>query len=122
MVAKFEGLPVKFRCIISLISVVHWKQLHHLFNWPLAHIMRDQEAAASRTMLEYMTLFHEYKYLAEHIHPSYQKLYTNVATMMSVPPGMANASIDDLYSSTRCGRRQMQWLLFQGTWRRVTLG
>jgi hypothetical protein len=60
--------------------------------------MGDQEAAASRTMLEYMTLFNDCEGIALRIHPSYQKQYANVAAMMNVPPGMTNASTDDLYS------------------------
>jgi hypothetical protein len=70
--------------------------------------MGDQEAAASRTMLEYMTLFNECECIAARIHPSYQKQYDGVAAMMSIPPGMTNASIDDLYSLMDIKKRRFE--------------
>jgi hypothetical protein len=49
----------------QFISVVPWKQLRAKFKWPLAHTMEDQAAAAaSRTMLEYLTLFDECECIA----------------------------------------------------------
>jgi hypothetical protein len=60
--------------------------------------MGDQDIPASCTMQEYVTLFTECECIALRIHPSYQTQYADVAAIMSVPPGMTNASTDDLYS------------------------
>jgi hypothetical protein len=71
----------------------------------------DQDAASSRTRLEYLTLFEGCECIAARIHPSYREQYrehADLAAMMSIPSGMPAASTDDLYSYMKLKKKRFE--------------